>query len=77
MSQNRTTVTLTDGRTVLVSYETPVAALIPGRGYVRSATRWSRTTSKHVTQWLGGSACETLDDASFLALIAPMGGGRR
>lgn len=79
MSQNRTTVTLTDGREVLVSYQTPVAAHIPGRGYVRSDKRWSVTTSKHVSQYCGkpGQGNEVVPDAEFLELIAPMGGGRR
>ena len=79
MAKNCTTVTLTDGREVLVSYQTPVAAFIPGRGYVRSAQSWSRTTSKHVSQYCGkpGQGCTVVSDAEFCTLIAPMGGGRR
>lgn len=79
MAQNCTTVALTDGREVLVSYQTPVAAFIPGRGYVRSAESWSRTTSKHVSQYCGkpGQGNTVVPDAEFLQLIAPMGGGRR
>lgn len=76
MAQNKTTVQLTDGREVLVSYSTPVAAHIPGVGYVASDTRWSVTTSKHVSQY-AGKDCKRVSDAEFLALIAPMGGGRR
>lgn len=77
MAQNCTTVTLTDGREVLVSYQTPVAAFIPGRGYVASATKWSRTTSRHVNDFMPGEHGERVPDAEFCQLIAPMGGGRR
>lgn len=79
MSQNQTRVQLTDGREVLVSYQTPVAAYIPGRGYVRSDKYWSRTTSKHVSQYCGrpGQGNEVVPDVEFLKLISPMGGGRR
>lgn len=38
--------------TFLVSYETPVAALIPGVGWVRTEKFWSNTTSKHINHWL-------------------------
>lgn len=42
-----------EGVSVLFSYETPVAAFIEGKGYVRTAKDWSRTTNKHITQWAG------------------------
>ena len=43
-----------NGNVILFSYETPVAALIAGKGYVRTATKYSVTTSKHINQWLDG-----------------------
>jgi hypothetical protein len=49
---NQTSLELSDGTVILFSYETPVAAFLPGRGYRRTAQYWSRTTSKHVSQWL-------------------------
>ena len=42
----------TSKATVLFSYDTPVAAFILGRGYVRTDKFWSVTTSKHINQWL-------------------------
>lgn len=42
--------------TVLFSYKTPVAVMIDeGLGFVfyRTEKYWSRTTSKHINQWLG------------------------
>jgi hypothetical protein len=40
---------------VLVSYETPVAyrqLLADGVKFFQTEKKWSRTTSKHITQWL-------------------------
>lgn len=36
---------------ILISYETPVAAWIAGEGWYKTEKNWSRTTSKHITQW--------------------------
>ena len=49
---NQTTLELADGIVILFSYETPVAAFVPGRGYLVTDQYYSRTTSKHITQWL-------------------------
>lgn len=49
---NQTQVTLSDGTVILFSYETPVAAFVPGQGYCRTSEHFSRTTSKHIAQWL-------------------------
>ena len=48
--------------TVLFSYRTPVAAInnVYGTCYVTSK-QWSKTTSKHITQWLNGRAFEVVD----------------
>ena len=37
---------------ILVSYETPVAAISYGTGAVKTDKYWSNTTSKHVNTWL-------------------------
>ncbi len=53
-----------DGMRVLFSYKTPVAALVrysspTGNGWhqYRTEKKWSRTTSRHITQWnpMGGA----------------------
>ena len=51
LAPNQTQVCLSNGTIVFVSYSTPVAAFIPGRGCVKTAHFWSRTTSKHVNAW--------------------------
>jgi hypothetical protein len=52
IGSNQTQVSLADGTEVLFSYSTPVAALVPGKGWIRTAEKWSTTTSKHVNAWL-------------------------
>lgn len=52
IASNQTEVMLADGTEILVSYTTPVAARIPGRGWVRTSHKWSATTTKHINKWL-------------------------
>lgn len=47
----------TGDKTVLFSYQTPVAANVGGKFY-RTAQRWSVTTSKHINRWLDGAQAE-------------------
>lgn len=54
LGPNQTELTYSDGTQVFFSYETPVAVFIPGYGYKQTATKWSRTTSRHVNKWLDG-----------------------
>ena len=51
LKANQTEIEL-DGKTVFVSYKTPVAAFISGVGIVKTSKKWSQTTSKHVNQWI-------------------------
>ena len=75
MSSNTSTVQLTDGREVCVSYGVPVAAFIPGRGYIKTSRKYSTTTSKHANAYAGDRAT-VLPDEEFRALIAPVVGRR-
>jgi hypothetical protein len=41
--------------TILVSYETPVAACMnDGTGFIKTDCRWSQTTTRHINKWLDG-----------------------
>ena len=46
-----TQISLADGTEVLFSYSTPVAALVPGKGWIRTEQFYSTTTSKHINRW--------------------------
>ena len=69
IAANQTEITLANGTIVFVSYETPVAAFIPGRGIVRSEQYYSRTTSKHVNQFIqrtNPASTQTFESQEFL-----------
>jgi hypothetical protein len=59
---------------ILFSYRTPVAAYISGTGLVRSKTRYSQTTSKHINSWLkthwGGAACSEVEQDTIDELLS-------
>jgi hypothetical protein len=76
MAANTYTVSLADGRQVCFSYGVPVAAFIPGQGYVKTSDRFSVTTSRHANGFAGRQATE-LQPAAFAALIAPCEKGSR
>jgi len=43
-----------NGLVILFSYETPVAALLPSGRYIKTGTKYSTTTTRHVNSWLQG-----------------------
>ena len=69
LGSNKTVVSYDNGLEVFFSYETPVAAYCPNRGYIKTKTNYSRTTSKHINQWLPGSALE-VDQTELNGLTA-------
>ena len=71
MSENTSTVKLSDGREVLLSFGVPVAAFVPGRGYLRSTEYHSVTTSKHANAYAGKESPK-VEPADFATLIAPV-----
>lgn len=50
IAANQTEVEYGNGVTVFYSYKTPVAVFVPGQGALVTKTKYSRTTSKHITQ---------------------------
>ena len=56
MGPNQTELQIGDDVTVFFSYNTPVAAFVSGKGYIRSEAKYSMTTSKHVNSWLRKNA---------------------
>ncbi len=54
-----------DGCTEIVfSYETPVAALLPGKGRVKTEKKWSATTSRHISK-AGYKDAQTVPQATL------------
>ena len=68
IAANQTELELASGVTVFFSYKTPVACHIPGEGYAKTNKSWSRTTSKHISQFIarnGGSGAVSIKPQSF------------
>lgn len=61
IAANQTEVERDNGVTIFYSYKTPVAAFVPGRGGLTTDRRWSRTTSKHITQALARWGCSRVE----------------
>ena len=69
LAANQTQIDIGQGVEVFFSYKTPVAAFIPGQGYIRTNQKWSRTTSKHITKWLRGYAAQDVDQSVLDTLV--------
>lgn len=72
MSVNVSVVSLSDGREVCLSYSTPVAVFIPGRGVVKTDRRYSVTSSRHANQFMRGSTHTVVPHEEFRSLVAPI-----
>ena len=62
LGSNQSKVTFKDGKEVFFSYETPVAAYVPSLGYVKTSYKWSRTTSRHISNFSSAYAHEYPQD---------------
>lgn len=69
IGSNVTQIEFKNGTVVLFSYKTPVAAFIPGEGYVRTKTQYSRTTSKHINKWVRAAVCGAVDQSYIDELV--------
>lgn len=52
LGENKTAVLFKDGTEIFFSYETPVAGFFPPTGYARTTQKYSKTTTKHITEYL-------------------------
>jgi hypothetical protein len=60
----------TSKATILFSYGVPVAAcMADGSGFIRTATRYSVTTSKHINGWLAGAKAREVPQEELNRLV--------
>ena len=52
IGSNQTELTLNNGNSIFFSYETPVAGYSDEIGFFRTATYYSKTTSRHINAYL-------------------------
>ena len=66
IAPNQTETLSAAGTIKFYSYSTPVAAMLPSGRYVRSKTKYSVTTTKHVNKWLKAINNVELVDQEFI-----------
>ena len=69
IKSNMTQLDLSDGTRVLFSYSTPVACFEPRLGYLRTAKKWSQTTTRHINHWLDGVEATQAEQVFFDNLV--------
>lgn len=67
IGSNQSVLCLNDGTVVLFSYNTPVAAHIPGKAYIRTNKHHSMTTTRHINAWVGD--CDVVDQSVIDSLV--------
>ena len=67
LGASKTILALSSGSEIFYSYNTPVAAKVSGDLY-RTKEYYSRTTSKHISQYLNGRNAEEVEQ-SFINQI--------
>lgn len=68
LGNQNATVIETNDKIVLFSYETPVAANVDGKLY-KTDKFWSKTTSKHINQFVNNYLVETMPQQYFDTLL--------
>ena len=69
IAANQTSVSFNDGTEVFFSYKTPVAAYLPEKGYVKTDTFYSVTTSRHINKYLPTKDVPTVSE-TFLKKLS-------
>ena len=67
--RNQTEITFSDGTVVLLSYGVPVVANLATGGFVKTKTKHSVTTTKHINKWLEGRKAKEVDQSFLDELI--------
>ena len=75
IGSNQTEISFNNGTTLFFSYETPVAGHTILDGYFKTDTYYSRTTSKHINQYLkhADSYVKTVTNDYIVSLCHPEG----
>ena len=60
IAQNQTELVTTEDAVIFFSYDTPVAIRLGNGGLIKTDRYHSKTTSKHINNWLAGNEAETV-----------------
>lgn len=69
IGNNQSVLTFKSGIQLLFSYETPCAVFVPGEGYKRTAEFVSRTTQRHIAEWIGDNQSVAIPQAEIAAYL--------
>jgi len=69
LGSNQTMLLMPDGQEFFFSYDTCVAGYTPGEGYFKTSTKFSRTTSKHINQYLEGVNATIVEQSDIEAAM--------
>ena len=69
IGSNQTELSLNNGNSIFFSYETPVAGYSDDIGFFRTATYYSKTTSRHINAYLGDVEASEVPDQYFVDLV--------
>ena len=73
LGSSKATIVAFLNRSVLFSYETPVAVFVDGKGWFRTDEHFSVTTSRHINSVLGGADVGTVTPHSRIVEMANAG----
>ena len=65
----QTELSLYNGNSIFFSYETPVAGYSDDIGFFRTATYYSKTTSRHINAYLGDATASEVPDQYIVDLV--------
>ena len=68
LGTSKSLLTLSSGSEIFYSYNTPVACKVSGEFY-KTNEYYSRTTSKHITQYLNGREAEAVPQSMINQLV--------
>ena len=68
IAANQTSVSFNDGTEDFYRYATPVAAYLPEKGYVKTDTFYSVTTSRHINKYLPTKDVPTVSEEFLVQL---------
>ena len=69
IGSNQTELSLNNGNSIFFSYETPVAGYSDDIGFFRTATYYSKTTSRHINAYLGETELTEVPDQFIADLV--------
>ena len=69
IGSNQTELSLNKGNSIFFSCETPVAGYSDDIGFFRTATYYSKTTSRHINAYLGDVEASEVPDQYIVDLV--------